>query len=65
MARPIDWAVLMANKYGEAESTMSFIAGPARYKFDQKTTMTMFCTMKSEATNTRPPVKYDLIRRIF
>jgi len=36
---------------------MFFIAGPAMYRFDQNITIMMFCTMKSDATSTRPEVK--------
>src|SRR6266849_8030960 len=64
-ARPADCAILIANRYGAAASTIFFIEGPAMYNLDQKITMTIFCTINNEATRTRPMVKYDLINRRF
>jgi hypothetical protein len=53
-ANPTDWAEFIAKRYGAAESTISFIAGPARYNCDQNITMTIFCTMNNPATITNP-----------
>ena len=56
-ARPAVCAILIANRYGAAGSTIFFIEGPAMYNLDQKITMTIFCTINNEATRTRPMVK--------
>ena len=56
-ANPIDWAKFMINKYGAAASTIFFIDGPAVYKLNQNTTITMVCIMKKAATMVSQYVK--------